>query len=104
MINNNLQSSKEVKEKWENEVKDRGVILTAQDIMIYRILLSHYINYNVNGVAKIKLDTIHNEYRGKAFMYKKGAGRYDVETFKVYIGVIRKLRNTTIKINFGESK
>lgn len=104
LTTNNLQTSKEEVKKWDNAVKDRGVILTAQDIMIYRILLSHYINYNVNGVAKIKLDTIHNEYRGKAFMFKKGDGRYDIETFKAYIAVIRKLRTTTIKIDFGESK
>ena len=48
-----------------NEMLFKGVLFTAQDIMIYRILLSHYINYQQNGIATITLDKMHNEYRGK---------------------------------------
>lgn len=87
-----------------NEMLVKGVLFTAQDIMIYRILLSHYINYQQNGVATITLDKIHNEYRGKTFMYKKGAERYDKETLQAYINTFRKLMTLTINIRFSQSK
>ena len=40
--------------------------LSAQDVILYRILLSHYINNQVKGVAVIKLDEIHKTYRNSA--------------------------------------
>ncbi|MGM9875675.1 MAG: hypothetical protein ACI310_00400 [Bacilli bacterium] len=111
LINENLfsQYSKsittlEATRNLANQILVQMVLLTAQDIMIYRILLSHYINYQQNGIATITLDKIHNEYRGKTFMYKKGSERYDRETLQAYIRSFRKLRMLTINIRFSESK
>lgn len=97
-------TSLEVQKNLANQILVQMVLLTAQDIMIYRILLSHYINYQQNGIATITLDKIHNEYRGKTFMYKKGAERYDRETLQAYIKTFKKLRMLTINIRFSESK
>lgn len=92
------------KQNLVNQMLFTGVLFTAQDIMIYRILLSHYINYQQNGIATITLDMIHNEYRGKTFMYKKDQGRYDKETLQAYINTFRKLMTLTINIRFSQSK
>lgn len=81
-----------------------GSIFSAQDIIIYRILLSHYINTQVNGYATITVDEIHNVYRGKAFMYKPGKEKYDKETLLAYHKSLNKLSNIEILIQFGESK
>ena len=94
----------ETQKNLANQILVQMVLLTAQDIMIYRILLSHYINYQQNGIATITLDKIHNEYRGKTFIYKKGAERYDRETLQAYIKTFKKLSILTINIRFSESK
>ena len=57
--------SLEEKQIFVNQVLVQSILFTAQDIMIYRILLSHYINYQQDGIATITLDMIHNQYRGK---------------------------------------
>ena len=48
----------ETQKNLANQILVQMVLLTAQDIMIYRILLSHYINYQQNGIATITLDKI----------------------------------------------
>lgn len=80
----------------------KHLLFTAQDIILYRILLNHYINNQVDGVATISLDTIHKEYRGKAFRYEKGK-KYDDDTFQAYINTLNKLISTTVIFNFDES-
>lgn len=95
--------SLEEKQIFVNQVLVQSILFTAQDIMIYRILLSHYINYQQNGIATITLDMIHSQYRGKAFVYKSGADRFDKETLNAYINVFRKLSSLDITMRFGES-
>ena len=84
-------------------VIQKYLFLTAQDIIIYRILLSHYINNQVNGIASITLDTIHKEYRDKAFIYEKDKKKYGDETFLAYINALNKLMNIKVIINFDGS-
>ena len=96
--------SLEEKQIFVNQVLVQSILFTAQDIMIYRILLSHYINYQQDGIATITLDMIHNQYRGKTFVYKAGADRFDKDTLKAYINVFRKLTSLDITMRFGESK
>ena len=82
----------------------KWIMFTAQDIIIYRILLSHFINYQKNGMAIIDLDTIHKEYRNKAFMYKSNANKYDDMTLNVYKNSISKLTSAQLFLMIGESK
>lgn len=96
--------SLEEKQIFVNQVLVQSILFTAQDIMIYRILLSHYINYQQDGIATITLDMIHNQYRRKTFVYKAGADRFDKDTLKAYINVFRKLTSLDITMRFGESK
>lgn len=65
-------------------------------------MLSHYINYQVNGVASISLDTIHLEYRNKDFL-RSDDEKYDSQTLSVYIECIHKLRTLQLVIQFGNS-
>lgn len=81
-----------------------GILFSAQDIMIYRILLSHFINHQVDGIATITLDMIHNQYRGKSFMYKENASKYDEATLMAYKKSLKKLSTMEILIQFAESK
>ena len=84
-------------------VIQKHVMLTAQDIMIYRILLAHYINNQENGCAVISLDKIHKIYRGKAISYGKNNEKYDKETLQAYSTTLAKLCSITVSLNFGES-
>lgn len=99
-----VNSTKEQTRAYMNLLLICGILFSAQDIIIYRILLSHYINYQVNGIATITLDMIHNKYRGKSFMYKDKANRYDGKTLTAYANSLRKLTNMELFIQFGESK
>lgn len=102
LSNNNL--SKEEQALFYRLVIQKHMLFTAQDIIIYRILLSHYINNQVNGIATISLDTIHKEYRGKSFKYEKGEKKYDEDTLQAYINTFNKLMNINVIIDFTESK
>lgn len=102
-ILSNTNLSKEQQALFYRLVIQKHILFTAQDIILYRILLSHYINNQVNGVATISLDTIHKEYRGKAFRYDKGEKKYDEDTFLAYINTFNKLMNIKAIINFSES-
>lgn len=82
----------------------QGILFSAQDIIIYRILISHFINYQVNGVATITIDEIHHKYRGKAFKYSKGDDRYDKKTLNAYIRTLKKLNTINLTLRFAESK
>ena len=84
-------------------VIQKYLFFTAQDIIIYRILLSHYINNQVNGLADISLDTIHKEYRNKAFIYENGKKKYDDDTLRVYKNSLIKLCRIKVIINFRNS-
>lgn len=77
--------------------------LSAQDVILYRILLSHYINNQVKGVAVIKLDEIHKTYRNKAFKYEKGQDKYDKETILAYARALVKLGNIMVILDFSNS-
>lgn len=99
----NTNLSKEQQALFYRLVIQKHMLFTAQDIILYRILLSHYINNQVNGIATISLNTIHKEYRGKAFRYEKGKKKYDEETFQAYINTFNKLMNVNVIINFSES-
>ena len=99
----NPNLSKEQQMLFYRLVIQKHMLFTAQDIIIYRILLSHYINNQVNGIAKISLDIIHKEYRGKSFKYEKGEKKYDEDTFKTYINTFNKLMNINVIIDFSES-
>lgn len=81
----------------------KHLLFTAQDIILYRILLSHYINNQVNGVATISLDIIHKGYRDKTFRYEKGKKKYNDDTFQAYINTLNKLMNIKAIINFTDS-
>ena len=85
------------------ELVQKHLWFTAQDIIIYRILLSHYINNQVNGVATITFDILHKKYRKKAFKYEKGKDKYDDDTLDAYITSIKKLINLKVIINFTNS-
>ncbi len=91
-------------QRFVNSVLINGILFTAQDIVIYRILISHFINYQQDGVATITLDMIHSKYRGKNYAYKSGVDRFDKQTLKAYINVFNKLSTLELTINFGESK
>lgn len=79
------------------------VLLSAHDIIIYRILLSNYMQHNTKGVATITLDDIHKKYRGKSFMYKGGKERFSDETLKAYITSLVKLSHINVHISFADS-
>lgn len=81
----------------------KHAMFTAQDIMIYRILLAHYINNHENGIAVISLDKIHKIYREKTISYGKNNEKYDKETLKAYLTTLAKLCSITVTLNFGES-
>lgn len=81
----------------------KHLLFTAQNIILYRILLSHYINNQVNGVATISLDIIHKGYRDKTFRYEKGKKKYNDDTFQAYINTLNKLMNIKAIINFTDS-
>lgn len=81
-----------------------GILLANRDIIIYRILLSHYINNQENGYATITLDEIHQKYRDKNFMYKSGKDRFDKDTLQAYEQAFRKLCSLTIQVKFEHSK
>lgn len=100
---NILSMSDKEKNLFIRLVIQRHLFFTAQDIIIYRILLSHYINNQVNGWASISLDIIHKEYRGKAFIYEKDKKKYGEETFLAYINALNKLMNIKVIINFSRS-
>lgn len=90
--------------KIRNQVFQRGILFSAQDIIIYRILISHFINHQVNGIATITIDKIHKEYRGKSFKYAKGDERYDKATLDVYKRTLRKLSTINVMIRCSESR
>ena len=79
------------------------LLFSSQDVILYRILLSHYINNQVNGIATITLDEIHKTYRNKAFKYEKGQDKYDKETLEAYIRSFIKLKNIMVILDFSES-
>lgn len=91
-------------QRFVNSVLMNGILFTAQDIMIYRILISHFINYQQDGIATITLDMIHSQYRGKNYVYKSGVDRFDKQTLRAYINVFNKLSTLELTIRFGESK
>ena len=95
--------SEEEKNKALKNLVKKYLWFTAQDIIIYRILLSHYINNQVNGIANISFDIIHKEYRKKSFKYDKSGSKYDKATLEAYINSIRKLIHLKIIINFSNS-
>ena len=84
-------------------VFSKHLLFAAQDVILFRILCSHYINNQNNGVVTLKLDTIHKLYRKKAFKYDKDNDKYDEETLKAYYNSIIKLSNITIIIDFTKS-
>lgn len=81
----------------------RRLVFNAQDIFIYRILCSHWINNQVDGIATITLDKIHKTYRSKAFKYEKGKDKYDEETLNAYYRVFVKLIGINIALDFRQS-
>lgn len=81
----------------------KHLLFSAQDIIFYRILLSHYINNQVKGVATITLDEIHKTYRGKSFKYEKGKDKYDKETLLAYVRSIVKFCNLKVILDFSNS-
>lgn len=99
----NTNLTKEQQKLFFKLVIQKHLLFTAQDIIIYRILLSHYINNQDNGVATMSLDMLHKEYRNKAFRYEQGKKKYDEDTFQAYINTLNKLMNLNMTINFGES-
>lgn len=100
---NNDQLSEEQYKKFYRLMISKHLLLSAQDIILYRILLSHFINNQVNGIASISLDIIHKKYRGKVYKYNKENGKYDSETLNAYINSFNKLLNIKVIINFGRS-
>lgn len=83
-------------------ILERCLCFTSHDIYFYRILLSHYINNQVNGIANISLETIHLKYRNKDFL-RTGDEKYDTQTLKSYLECVHKLRTLEILIQFGSS-
>ncbi len=81
----------------------KNIMFTAQDIIIYRILLAHFINNQVNGVATISLDKIHKLYRGKTISYNKDKRKYDDETLQAYINTFNKLSLIVGTLDFNRS-
>lgn len=89
--------------KFAKKLITENILLTAQDIVIYRILISHYINNQIDNEATITLDEIHNMYRGKYFKYMNGKDRYDGNTLQAYLKSIDKLSSITIYLRFADS-
>ena len=56
------QLSLEQKNELSRQLIKKHILFKAQDIIICRILLSHYINNQIDGDATITLDTIHKAY------------------------------------------
>ena len=106
MANKYLPSNINIsKNQWAQIMRailSKCLFFTSHDICIYRILLSHYINYQVNGVASISLDIIHLKYRNKDFL-RKGNEKYDAQTLKVYTECIHKLKTLRLVIQFSNS-
>lgn len=99
----NIQLTKKQEVLLLRQSVQKHLLFTAQDIILYRILLSHYINNQVNGVTTITLDEIHKTYRGKSFSYKKGHDKYDRETLLAYVRSIIKLSNIKVILDFSTS-
>lgn len=94
--------TQEEQQQINENILSKSLLFTAHDIIIYRILLSHYINTQSNGVATITLDTIHSLYRDKDFL-RSGYEKYDSQTLSAYIECITKLKRMNLIIQFGSS-
>ena len=69
------------------------MLFSSQDVIVYRILLSHYINNQVNGIATITLDEInllkHSEEIKDINLYRTLYEIICTNGFKNYIRNIR---------------
>lgn len=79
-----------------------NILLSSKEIMIYRLLLSHYIETSINGKASISIDELHLKLRQKCFKY--GKEKYEKETLREYHNTFIKLSLKTIHLNFSQCR